>query len=121
MSKRNFRNEYREHLGSERVFAAIGDERIRQIQKWGPQHHPDGTGALGYAAHAGFYKSWNDTAEAAGIEAVWSDILLEELFEALAEKDQALLRAELVQVAAVAVAWIEDIDGRSGGSADGRS
>ncbi|MEY9934267.1 hypothetical protein ABH926_008932 [Catenulispora sp. GP43] len=39
-------------------------------------------------------------------------MLLEEVYEALAEVDPAALRAELVQVAAVAAAWVEDIDSR---------
>jgi hypothetical protein len=33
--------------------------------------------------------------------------------EALAEDDPTLLRAELIQVAAVAVAWVEAIDRRT--------
>lgn len=42
----------------------------------------------------------------------WRHILAEEMFEALAESDPAKLRAELVQVAAVAVQWVEAIDRR---------
>ncbi len=42
----------------------------------------------------------------------WAHILTEEFYEAMAEEDQARLRAELIQVAAVAVAWIEQIDRR---------
>jgi hypothetical protein len=37
---------------------------------------------------------------------------LEEVFEAFAESSPDALRKELTQVAAVAVAWIEDIDSR---------
>lgn len=47
------------------------------------------------------------------IGATWLLIALEEVFEALAESDPAKLRAELVQSAAVHVAWIEAIDRRS--------
>jgi hypothetical protein len=64
---------------------AVDAERQRQIAKFGDQHHPDGT---------------------------WMHVLIEEVFEALAEEDPAKLRAELVQVAAVCAAWITDIDGR---------
>lgn len=42
-------------------------------------------------------------------------MLLEEVFEAMAEDGPSALRTELVQVAvvaAVAAAWIEDIDSR---------
>ncbi|HYF53037.1 MAG TPA: hypothetical protein VEA41_02135 [Salinarimonas sp.] len=42
----------------------------------------------------------------------YSQILAEEVAEALAESDPMLLRAELVQVAAVAVQWVEAIDRR---------
>lgn len=43
----------------------------------------------------------------------WRTILAEEVYEAFAETDPARLRHELVQVAAVAAAWVEDIDSRS--------
>lgn len=43
----------------------------------------------------------------------WADILVEEMAEAVAAPDEAARREELVQVAAVAIAWIEDIDRRS--------
>jgi hypothetical protein len=42
----------------------------------------------------------------------WLDILTEEVAEAFAETDTKALRAELVQVAAVALAWVEAIDCR---------
>jgi hypothetical protein len=42
----------------------------------------------------------------------WDVILMEEVYEALAEKDPDRLRAELVQVAAVAVQWIDCINRR---------
>lgn len=43
-------------------------------------------------------------------DVTWSDILLEEVFEALAEEAPGKLRAELVQVAAVVVKMIGRID-----------
>ena len=42
----------------------------------------------------------------------WADILLEEVAEALAEDVPSKVRAELVQVAAVAVKFIDAIDRR---------
>lgn len=54
-----------------------------------------------------------DEAAAQG-KCAWSDILLEETMEAMAETDTARLRAELIQVAAVAVRWINSIDRRKG-------
>lgn len=43
-------------------------------------------------------------------ELAWDGILLEEVFEALAEADPAAMRAELVQAAAVIVNMIECLD-----------
>lgn len=45
----------------------------------------------------------------------WLHILREEVAEAFAETDPVALRGELVQVAAVAVAWAEAIDRRTVG------
>lgn len=76
--------------------SAVGDvlnERERQNQKWGEQNHDDG---------------W------------WTAILAEEVGEAaqaalhgrFGGRAAGTLRDELVQVAAVAVQWIECIDRR---------
>jgi NTP pyrophosphatase (non-canonical NTP hydrolase) len=77
----------------------VGIERARQDEKWGSQ-------------------SGNHDFE-------WMSILAEEIGEAAQATNEAnfksgstpgdftQLRAELVQVAAVAVAWIEAIDGRA--------
>lgn len=40
----------------------------------------------------------------------WARLLREEMAEALAEGDPAKLRAELLQVAALAVSWVEKLD-----------
>ena len=85
-------------------------ERERQHAKWGEQNHPDGTGLNEiHAERAEVAKHVCQSAFAAG-EGTYMDILHEEVCEAFAESDPAKLRAELVQVAAVAVAWIEKID-----------
>lgn len=90
----------------------IDAERQRQIGKFGAQHHPDGTGAEYYVGMAD--EARNDVerfvAQHSGPE--WALILLEEVYEALAESDPAKLRAELVQIAAVCSTWIADIDSR---------
>lgn len=65
----------------------IQDERARQDAKWGADQHHD--------PH------------------LWTTILAEEFGEvarAVLEHDAAGLRAELVQVAAVCVAWLESGD-----------
>jgi hypothetical protein len=94
-----------------RVLADLVHERDRQDVKWGEQHHPDGTHG-DYESLANFYRSQCDKNHKAGT-GTWADIALEEFFEALAEEDTTKLRKELIQVAAVAVNWIEDIDSRS--------
>lgn len=40
----------------------------------------------------------------------WRDVFYEEVMEALAENDPEKLRTELVQVAAVIFAWLENIE-----------
>lgn len=102
-----------------RVLVEIESERTRQDAKWGQQNHPDGTGAR--VAIAGRLAYAEDLARdarlycqaAAGRGTVtWRHIIREELYEALAENDPMKLRTELMQVAAVCVAWIEAIDRR---------
>lgn len=39
--------------------------------------------------------------------------MCDEFYEAMAERDPAKLRAELLQVSAVAAAWVESIDRRA--------
>jgi hypothetical protein len=97
-------------------------ERDKQDIKWGEQNHPNGTGPtrmlLGtrdlnvictFKDMADTLRDWTDDRAKVGILS-FADILLEEVFEALAEEDPAMLREELVQVAAVAVQWVEAID-----------
>lgn len=102
-----------------RVLAEIGYERTRQDAKWGQQNHPDGTGPdletpPGWTAAELADAARNSCQRRAemGI-GTWSDIFTEEACEALAESDPARLRAELIQVAATAVNWIEAIDRRN--------
>ncbi|MCX5066623.1 hypothetical protein OOJ91_12115 [Micromonospora lupini] len=99
------------------VLYEVARERSRQDARWGEQNHPDSnpedhyTGRAEFAENAERWKLIN--AERAGRGAIaWDGVLLEEVFEALAEDDPVKLRAELVQVAAVAVAQIEAIDRR---------
>lgn len=94
-----------------RFVAAVDDERLAQLAKWGEQKHADGTGPDNANARelADGYRALNDYDPA---EKTWQTILLEEVYEALAESDPARLHAELVQVAAVVAAWVRDIDTR---------
>lgn len=109
-------------------------EMRRQFAKWGEQNHPDGTGPderwlepvdveLGLlgatnktistpaSALAAAATKVTDVSAAVG-EVTWLHILFEEVAEAFAESDPAALRAELVQVAAVALQWAGAIDRR---------
>ena len=111
------------------ILVEISEERDRQDAKWGEQNHPDGTGinwvdtitpAFGWkedaAEHAAtLAKKGTDRAANLG-RLTFMHILLEEVAEALAETDPKLLRAELIQVAAVATQWVEAIDRRKGES-----
>lgn len=100
----------------EDAIAAVIDERQNQDEKWGPApdnflDRPDGT-SLDDSWAAAWAKARTDAAAKAG-ELTWRLILAEEAAEAFAEVEPELLRAELIQVAAVAVAWAETIDART--------
>ena len=95
------------------VLVEVGAERIQQDVKWGQQDHEDGTGYEYLREQADRARRECDAAFAAGV-GTWRHILREEYREAVACSDPAELRAELVQVAAVCVAWIEAIDRREG-------
>lgn len=80
-------------MGVESVLDEVATERARQDERWGEQNHED---------------------------LIWGAILGEEMGEvsrAMLEDrfgDGGNLREELLQVAAVAVAWVECIDRRAG-------
>ena len=72
----------------ERAFELISKERDRQDAKWGEQNHGD---------------------------LFWLGILSEEVGEAARDIiEDAKVKRELVEVAAVAVAWLEAIERRGG-------
>lgn len=110
-------------MSREIVFAEIAVERHQQDLKWGEQNHPDllprkwtpenHARELGILT-ASQAKFRCEGAKNAG-EQNWGAILVEELAEAVEQaalKHKKELRAELVQCAAVVVAWIEAIDRR---------
>lgn len=107
------------------VLYQVAAERGRQDQKWGEQNHPDGTGKRIWPAlfrlpmdeSAGIAKAQVDLDASRG-RSTYAGILLEEVFEVMAESDPQALREELVQVAAVAVQWVEAIDRREEGRND---
>jgi hypothetical protein len=106
------------------VLREVAAERAAQHAVWGEQNLLDGTGpdvvpfenwdvvmdganvALTTAEHLAVLCSHSECV-------TWLDVLLEEVLEAFAESDRGRLRAELIQVAAVAVQWVEAIDRRA--------
>ena len=94
------------------VLYQVAFERINEDVKWGERDYLDGTGETADKVTAVYAKELNKQSAREGAIA-WRDILDEEVFGVYAESDPAKLRAELVRVAAVAVAWVEAIDRRS--------
>lgn len=92
------------------VLAEVVAERLRQDARWGEQNHPDGTN-LDNAAWRDYSRRLTQRAADEG-RVTWAHILQEEFVEALAEVEPARIRAELIQTAAVAVAWVQAIDRR---------
>lgn len=116
-------------MDTTKVLDEVRAERARQDEKWGVQDHPDDDPTAWWynsrdrgarerrAAELEVpseHRAQFLTESAARMRAVtWGHILVEELAEAVdAIGDSSALRAELIQVAAVAVAWIEAIDRR---------
>lgn len=93
------------------IIGEVGLECIQQDIKWGEQNHPDGTGGETSKFMADAVRIHCDRAAQAG-KVTWRHILREEAFEAFAEAEEAKLRTELIQVAAVAVQWVAAIDRR---------
>lgn len=110
------------------VVVEVLRERLRQVTKWGEQNHPalpttvsDTRSAireLGIPAAEEVRREYAADVEAGDTN--WARILLEEFAEAIEEAGKlregapeasvAALREEVVQVAGVAVAWVESID-----------
>ena len=92
------------------VLLEIRDERRRQDLKWGQQNHPWNHGYswahLTTAARA--RTKVNTLARKHRLD--YAGILAEEFYETLEADTLQAARAELIQVAAVAVAAIESID-----------
>jgi hypothetical protein len=97
-------------------------ERVRQDEKWGEQNWPsfyEDAYELHPSFRAAYYRVPMEDAAKFFTETrfkarrgSYADIFVEEVAEAIGAPDEAHLREELVQVAAVAVAWIEAIDRR---------
>jgi hypothetical protein len=94
------------------ILREVEHERDRQEEKWGQQDHPSVHPFAWYdLASEGDAKNACEAANKAR-QLSWADIAIEELSEAVFAEDDDARREELVQLAAVAVAWIECIDRR---------
>ena len=127
-SEEDFRLAVKIGYASEPIFRRILDERHAQDKKWGEQNHPSvlvhprgeapRTPAARCASH-GLPSA--DTAKrvvetmATAKQLTWTDIAVEELAEAVEAPNDKVRLEELVQLAAVVVAWIECIQRRING------
>lgn len=97
------------------VLTEVADERAAQDLKFGQQDLPDGTGSAFHRYYDYKYILPEARAQNDGhmlTAATFESVLCEEFCEAMLETNPMLLRAELIQVAAVAVKWVEAIDRR---------
>jgi hypothetical protein len=103
-------------VGQQLVIEHVISERDSQDEKWGPapQSFLDRLDGTAYPDSAEIADMARELTEEAAREGTlsWSAILLEEVYEAMAESDPDKLYAELIQVAAVAVSWAETIKAR---------
>ena len=108
------------------ILEEIAAERERQDQKWGVQDHPSFDVSLttrpGGSTAQRMTENYEipsehrakflcDTAFKNG-EGTFAHILVEEVSEAVSARNKRTLRLELIQVAAVAAAWVEALDRR---------
>lgn len=91
------------------VLWEVENERRLQEEVWGQQNLPHGTGSRRHKTKANVAKSTCEM-HRANKSLTNLHVLDEEVQEAFAESDPKRLREELIQVAAVAVKMIEQID-----------
>ena len=112
------------------IYDEIIAERLRQIEKWGEQNHPDVDQVLmnrrggctpqrmaeEYAIPTASRAQFSCNNAARRGQLTFAHILVEEVAEAIDGATMGVaaaageLRTELIQVAAVAVAWVEKLD-----------
>jgi hypothetical protein len=90
---------------------AVDTERQRQLKKFGDQHHPILRGPSNQQLFEQLAQAMRDTNDD-DAQRCWMTILLEEAYEAGAERNLAKFREEIVQIAAVCQAIITDLDNR---------
>jgi hypothetical protein len=110
---------------TDRVLSEVREHRAWQAERYFAlnQTMPDGTGpdtpwlpGLPHSARTIemiIRADWNYDTDPDPALMSWMRLLREEVAEAFACADATCLRTELVQVAAVAVSWIETLDARA--------
>src|SRR5579872_500086 len=88
------------------VLADVAYEREVQFEQWGDQDIPLGTSKVMFGPLEDHARKLCQRAQAEGT-LTYREILLEEVYEALAEEDPAKLYDELIETAAVAVKMAE--------------
>lgn len=97
------------------VLDEIRAERDRQDEKWGEQNHADCPASSNRAQELrsiGQYLESTARRQLSDGDVSWAAILAEEIGEALQARSIEELKAELIQVAAVAAAWVEALKRR---------
>lgn len=95
-------------MTAESIMDEVRAERKRQDFLYGPQNHPNGTSVV--------YRAMEDSARNSRVKAresnslSWFHIMREVFWESVSKSDRVALRANLVKLVAVGVAWIESID-----------
>lgn len=97
-------------MSAANVLLEVAAERARQDATWGQQDHIGVDAFVEYGVPSAASARAACATASAGGTVSWAHILVEEVAEALEAPSTADLRQELVQIAAVAVAWIESID-----------
>mgnify|MGYP001544722883 CR=1 FL=1 len=91
----------------------VRERRAANLQKWGIQHYPDGTRNTAYARARRRAAQNAEDAAARNHKLTWATIFNEEAAEALCEVDADKLLAELGDIGAVVLDWMDDILQRS--------
>ena len=94
------------------MLSEIQAERDRAEAKFPNQHIPNFPERMDFEharAERDQAQELTDRCHEKGV-VTWWHVLREEVYEAFAESDPAKLRAELIQVGAMVVRWIEDLD-----------
>lgn len=93
--------------------ALVLERRAANLLKWGVQHYPDGTRNTAFARARRTAAQKAEDAAARNKRLTWATIFNEEAAEALCEVDEEKLLAELGDIGAVVLDWMDDILQRS--------